>query len=211
MNIGIIGATGKAGQLILQEAITRGHDVTAIVRNAAKVTADVTILERDVLTLTKDDLNGFDAIVNAFNAAPGEETKHIEVGRHLINVLAGSKTRLFVVGGAGSLFVDAEHTVRVMETPDFPEAYYPTASNMGKNLIELQGQQDVTWTYLSPAGFFDPSGQRTGTYTIGGEQMILNAKGESYISYADYAIAVVDELENAQHLNERFSVVGEQG
>jgi len=80
MNIGIIGATGKAGQLILQEAITRGHDVTAIVRNAAKVTADVTILERDVLALTKDDLNGFDAIVNAFNAAPGEETKHIEVG-----------------------------------------------------------------------------------------------------------------------------------
>ncbi len=98
-----------------------------------------------------------------------------------------------------------------METPDFPEAYYPTASNMGKNLIELQGQQDVTWTYLSPAGFFDPNGKRTGAYAVGGEQMILNANGESYISYADYAIAVVDELEKGHHLNERFSVVGEQG
>ncbi len=125
-------------------------------------------------------------------------------------MLAGSKTRLFVVGGAGSLFVDAEHTVRVMETPDFPEAYYPTASNMGKNLIELQGQQDVTWTYLSPAGFFDPNGKRTGAYAVGGEQMILTQRGKLH-QLRGLRHRCSDELENAQYLNERFSVVGEQG
>ena len=211
MKIAIIGASGKAGSLILKEAVERGHEVTVIVRNAAKVDNNqVTVVEKNIFDVTSQDLVNFDVVVNAFNAAPGQEHQHVEAGKVLIEALKGAKnTKLVVVGGAGSLFVNDEKTVRVMETPDFPEAYLPTAVNMGKNLEELQSTSGIQWTYISPAGFFDPAGKRTGSYQKGKDQLILNTKGESYISYADYAIAVLDEIENPQHKNERFSVVGE--
>ncbi|MED4452013.1 NAD(P)-dependent oxidoreductase [Metabacillus fastidiosus] len=211
MKIGVIGASGKAGSLILKEAVERGHEVTAIVRNAEKVKeANIEVIEKNIFDLNSQDMEQFDVVVNAFNAAPGEEHQHIEAGKVLIEVLKGApKTRLIVVGGAGSLFVDEAKTIRVMNTPDFPEAYFPTASNMGKNLEELQNTSGIQWTYISPAGFFDPEGKRTGSYQKGKDQLTLNSKGESYISYSDYAIAVLDEIENPQYKNERFSVVGE--
>ncbi len=211
MKIGIIGASGKAGSLILQEAVERGHDVTAIVRDASKVTnKQVTVVEKNIFDIKSRDIEAFDAIVNAFNAAPGQELQHVEAGRVLIEALKGAQdTRLVVVGGAGSLYVDEVKKVRVLETPDFPEAYFPTASNMATNLQELKDTSDIKWTYISPAGFFNPEGKRTGSYTKAGEVLTLNSKDESYISYADYAIAVLDEVENAEHINQRFSVVGE--
>ncbi|MGG3799589.1 NAD(P)-dependent oxidoreductase [Metabacillus fastidiosus] len=211
MKIGVIGASGKAGSLILKEAVERGHEVTAIVRNAEKVKeANIEVIEKNIFDLNSQDMEQFDVVVNAFNAAPGEEHQHIEAGKVLIEVLKGApKTRLIIVGGAGSLFVDEAQTVRVMDTPDFPEAYFPTASNMAKNLEELQNTSGIQWTYISPAGFFDPEGKRTGSYQKGKDQLTLNSKGESYISYSDYAIAVLDEIENPQYKNERFSVVGE--
>ncbi|MBD8006731.1 NAD(P)-dependent oxidoreductase [Bacillus norwichensis] len=211
MKIGIIGASGKAGSLILQEAVERGHDVTAIVRDASKVTnKQVTVVEKNIFDIKSRDIEAFDAIVNAFNAAPGQELQHVEAGRVLIEALKGAQdTRLVVVGGGGSLYVDEVKKVRVLETPDFPEAYFPTASNMAANLQELKDTSDIKWTYISPAGFFNPEGKRTGSYTKAGEVLTLNSKDESYISYADYAIAVLDEVENAEHINQRFSVVGE--
>ncbi|MFP7479445.1 NAD(P)-dependent oxidoreductase [Terribacillus saccharophilus] len=211
MKIGIIGASGKAGSLILKEATTRGHEVTALVRNRAKIQEqNVEVVEMDIFNITAEDINKFDVIVNAFNAAPGEEHHHIEAGRILNDALKNAtNTKLLVVGGAGSLYVDEEKTIQVKDTPDFPDAFLPTATNMGKALEELQNTSDFQWTYISPAGMFDPEGKRTGSYKKGKDQLILNSKGESYISYADYAIAVLDEIENPQHLNERFSVVGE--
>lgn len=211
MKIGIIGASGKAGSLILKEAVGRGHEVTAIVRDAAKVdNKQVIIVEKNVFDLQSQDIEKFDVVVNAFNATPGQEHQHIEAGKVLIEALKGApKTRLVVVGGAGSLFVDEAKTVRVMETPDFPESYLPTATSMGENLEELQNTNGIQWTYISPAGFFNPEGKRTGSYKKGGDVLTLNSKGESYISYADYTIAVLDEIENPQHKNQRFSVVGE--
>ncbi|MEW9502079.1 NAD(P)-dependent oxidoreductase [Jeotgalibacillus marinus] len=211
MKIGIIGAGGKAGSLILKEAVGRGHEVTAIVRDAAKVqNQDVAVLVKDLFALKADDVNKFDVVVNSFNAKPGQEHLHVDAGRVLIEVLkVASQTRLIVVGGAGSLFVDEAKSLRVLETPEFPEAYLPTAINMGKNLEELQSISGIQWTYISPAGFFDPEGKRTGSYQKGKDNLILNAKGESYLSYADYAIAVLNEIENPQHKNERFSLVSE--
>lgn len=208
MKIGVIGATGKAGSLITKEAVNRGHEVTAIVRNASKVdNKDVKVLEKDIFDLVASDLEGFDAIVNAFNSAPGEETLHIEAGDKLIGLLKNtSNTRLIVVGGAGSLFVDEEKTVRLVETPDFPEAYIPTASNMLKNLLVLEKTEDLNWTYISPSAFFDPQGERTGSYVAGKDHLLANAKGDSYISFADYAIAVIDEIEQPEHIKERFTV-----
>lgn len=127
MKIGVIGATGKAGQKIVEEALQRGHNVTAIVRSASKVKENITVMEKDVLDLTQEDVKGFDVVVNAFGAPLGQEALHVAVGRHLIAIFNGIATKLFVVGGAGSLFVDPEKTIRVMETPDFPEMFLATA------------------------------------------------------------------------------------
>ncbi|EST52293.1 hypothetical protein T458_15010 [Brevibacillus panacihumi W25] len=210
MKIAIIGASGKAGRLIMEEAVSRGHKVTAIVRDAAKVqNPQVEVLEKDIFDLKADDLRAFEAVVNAFGAAPGQETLHVKAGRILIEALSGLSTRLVVVGGAGSLYVDEEQATRVMDTPDFPKEYYATAFNQGQNLQDLQQSTSVEWTFISPAAFFDPQGKRTGTYQKGKDRLITNKKGQSYISYADYAIAVVDELEHPEHRNTRFTVVGE--
>lgn len=211
MKIGIIGASGKQGSLILKEALERGHEATAIVRNASKAKEQgAKVLEKDIFDIKAEDIKGFDIVVNAFNAAPGQEKLHIEAGRVLMEALKGApNTRLIVVGGAGSLFVDASKSVRLLDTPDFPAAYLPTAANAAENLKELKASKGIKWTYISPAAFFDPAGKRTGSYVEGEEMVILNSKGNSYISYADFAIAVVDEAESAKHVNKRFTVVGE--
>ncbi|RNB84579.1 NAD(P)-dependent oxidoreductase [Brevibacillus fluminis] len=210
MKIAVIGATGKAGKQIVKEAVERGHEVTAIVRDRSKLDAtNVALLEKDVFSLTTADLQAFDVVVNAFGAGPGNEHLHVEAGRVLIEALKGTNTRLIVVGGAGSLFVDEAKTLRVMETPDFPAIYLATAQNQGKNLQDLQATESLNWTFISPSAFFDPEGKRTGSYRKGKDHLLVNAKGNSYVSYADYAIALVDEIENPQHRNERFTVVGE--
>ncbi|MCJ8014693.1 NAD(P)-dependent oxidoreductase [Paenibacillus sp. KQZ6P-2] len=211
MKIAVIGASGKAGNLIYQEAVNRGHEVTAIVRNASRLQGEhPSVIEKDLFHLTSEDLKPFDVVVNSFQAPPGSEHLHVEAGRALIQALKGApNAKLFVVGGAGSLFADEAKTLKVMDTPDFPAIYYPTASNQGKNLEDLQKSEGITWTFLSPSAFFDPEGKRTGSYKVGKDHLLTNSKGESYISYADYAIAVLDEIENPKHLNERFTIVGE--
>lgn len=198
MKIGIVGATGKAGSLILQEAAHRGHDVTAIVRDASKLQdKSIPVIEKDIFDLKREDLQSFDVIVNAFGAPLGEEQAHVDVGRVFIQALKGTKTRFIVVGGAGSLFVDESKTVRLMDTPDFPEIVKPTAKGQGRNLQELLQTTDLIWTFVSPSAFFDAQGKKTGAYKVGED------------SYADFAIAIVDEIENPKHLNKRFTVVGE--
>lgn len=212
MKIGIIGATGKAGNLILKEALKRGHGVTAIVRNSQKVeNPDVPVLEKDVFSLGPEDLAPFDVVVNAFGVPPEKAEQHIEAGRLLINALKETpKTRLIVVGGAGSLFVDEARTTRLAETPEFPEAFKSIASGQSQNLADLESSEGIQWTFLSPAAFFDPEGRRTGRYQKGDDGFIVNSKGKSYISYADYAIALVDEIESGEHKNKRFTVVSEK-
>ena len=211
MKIGIIGATGKVGSLISKEAIDRGHQVTAIVRNASRLAdKNVDILEKDIFELTSEDFKPFDVVVNAFGAPAGKEELHVKAGRSLINAVKGTpNTRLIVVGGAGSLFVNEEKTIRLFETPEFPKEFIATALNQGKNLEDLQGSSGIKWTFISPAAFFNPAGKRTGSYKKGKDNLIVNTKGESYVSYADFAIAVVDEIENPEHINERYTIVSE--
>ncbi|MEC0698221.1 NAD(P)-dependent oxidoreductase [Bacillus haynesii] len=211
MKIGIIGASGKAGSMILKEASERGHEVTAIVRSASKVAnSGAAVIEKDIFDLAAADIKGLDVVVNAFGAAPGQEHLHVEAGRKLIELFKQvPETRLIVVGGAGSLYVDKEKTTQLYNTPEFPKEYLPTAKNQGQNLQDLKEAEGLKWTFISPAAFFNPEGKRTGSYQKGQENLIVNTAGESYISYADYAIAVVDEAEKGEHINERFTVVGE--
>ena len=114
-----------------------------------------------------------------------------------------------IVGGAGSLYVNAEHTVCVADGPDFPDSFKPLANAMAKALSELRERKDVKWTYISPAADFRADGEKTGKYILGGEELTLNSKGESIISYADYAVAMIDEIEKGNHIGQRISVVGE--
>lgn len=214
MKIGIIGATGKAGRLILKEAKSRGHEVTAIVRNSQKLPdgEDVAVLEKDIFHLDSNDLKQFDIVVNAFGVPPEKAEQHVDAGRSLIKALKEAEnTRLLVVGGAGSLFVDEAKTTRLNETPEFPEVFKAIALNQSQNLADLEQSEGIQWTFLSPAAFFDAEGRRTGHYQIGEDAFLVNKKGKSYISYADYAIAMVDEIENGWHINKRFTVVAEKG
>ncbi|GFN30482.1 NAD(P)-dependent oxidoreductase [Paenibacillus xylaniclasticus] len=211
MKIAVIGATGKAGQAIVKEALERGHEVTAVVRDRSKLPQSaVHVLEKDIFQLQASDLAAFDAVVNAFGATLGQEKQHVEAGRVLIEAMKGApNTRLLVVGGAGSLYVDEARTTRLYDTPEFPEPYLATARNQGQNLFELEQAKDIRWTFVSPSAFFDPAGRRTAAYTAGQDMLLINSQGQSYISYADYAIAIVDEIEHPKHENRRFTVVGE--
>jgi putative NADH-flavin reductase len=175
MKIAIIGATGKAGSFILKEAKERGHDVPAIVRSAAKITdANVNVIEKDIFDLTAADVHSFDVVVNAFGAPAEKEHLHVEAGKKLINVLKEAPdAKLIVVGGAGSLFVDEEKTVRVLETPDFPKEYLPTAQNQGENLLDLQKSEDIQWAFISPSAFFDPEGKKEQVHTNLGKTIFL--------------------------------------
>lgn len=196
---------------LINEAKSRGHQVTAVVRNASKVKdQNVSVIEKDIFDLTAEDFKSIDVVVNAFGASLGEEQAHVDAGHALIEALKGTVTRLIVVGGAGSLFVDESKSVRVIDTPDFPDIFKPTANGQGRNLEELKNTEDINWTFISPSAVFDPEGKRTGAYKAGNDVLLVNSQSESYISYADYAIAVVDEIENAEHVNERFTVVGEK-
>ena len=208
MKIAVICANGKAGRLIVKEAMDRNLDVTAVVRGENKSAAGK-VIAKDLFDLTAADLKGFDAVVDAFGAwTPETLEQHSTTLKHLCDTLSGTDTRLLVVGGAGSLYVNPEHTATVSDGPDFPEMFKPLAAAMAKALGELRQRKDVKWTYISPAGDFQAEGERTGEYILGGEELTLNGKGESVISYADYAIAMVDELVSGKHVQERISAVG---
>lgn len=209
MKTAVICANGKAGRQIVKEAVARNMDVTAVVRGDNQTEAEKA-LKKDLFDLTASDLQGYDVVIDAFGAWT-EDTlpQHSTSLKHLCNILSGTDIRLLVVGGAGSLYVKPEHTVQVSDGPDFPDIFKPLAAAMAKALSELRQRNDVKWTYLSPAGDFQADGERTGKYILAGEELTLNAKGESVISYADYAIAMIDEAENGNHIQQRISVVAE--
>lgn len=210
MKIAVVAANGKAGRLIVSEAVRRGHDVTAVVRGENETEARHALV-KDILALEAGDLAGFDAVVDAFGAwMPETLSQHTETSQHLADLLSGTDARLIVVGGAGSLYVNPEHTLQLVDTPEFPAEFVPLASAQRDELEALRKRDDVRWTFVSPAADFQPDGARTGSYALGGEELILNAAGKSEVSYADYAIAIIDEAERDgadAHVRERIAVV----
>ncbi|MGN0547692.1 MAG: SDR family oxidoreductase [Acutalibacteraceae bacterium] len=209
MKIAVICANGKAGKLIVNEAVNRGLDVTAVVREENQTVAH-NVLKKDLFDLTYSDLKGFDVVVDAFGAWTEDVLpQHSTSLKHLCDILSGTNIRLLVVGGAGSLYVNPEHTAVVSDGADFPPQFLPLAKAQGKALDELRQRNDVKWTFISPAGDFRADGERTGKYILGGEELTLNSKGESVISYADYAIAMIDEAIDGNNIQKRISVVAE--
>lgn len=209
MKIAVVAANGKAGQAIVKEAEERGLDVTAFGRGANKTVAK-SYIQRDIFDLKPADLAGFDAVITAFGAwTPETLPQHSSSLLRLCDLLSGTKTRLLAVGGAGSLYVDEAHSRQLMDTPDFPEDYKPLAGAMAEGLTKLRERRDVQWTYVSPAADFEAEGAKTGKYITAGEVFTCNGKGESFISYADYAAAMVDEVQKGNHLQQRISVLAE--
>ena len=207
LKVAVVAANGRVGKLVVEEATRRGMDVTAVVRGENKTAAEKSLV-KDALELTAADLVGFDAVVDAAGGWTPETIPAItNVAVHLADCVAGTPTRLVVVGGAGSLFVNPEHTATVDQGPDFPEDWKPLSTAHGDALANLSERTNVAWTYVSPAADFQADGERTGEYTLAGEELALNAAGQSTVSYADYAIAIVDLLESGEHVREHVSVV----
>ena len=208
MKIAVVAANGRVAKKVIDEALSRGHEVVAFGRHAENDTPAKEYIQKDLFDLTREDLAGFDAVVDAAGAWTPETFPIIpNAAKHLAGILAGTLVRLVVVGGAGSLFVNPEHTLTVAETPDFPDAFKGVAAAHRQALDFLRTAKDTQWTYISPAGDFQAEGERTGKYILAGEEFTLNSRNESIISYADYAIALVDEIEKGGHSQQRISVV----
>jgi uncharacterized protein len=200
----VVAANGKAGQKIVTELMARGLDVTVAVRQANKTQASQAII-KDLFDLTAADVSNFDVVIDAFGAwAPEALPQHTSSLEHLAAILAPN-ARLLVVGGAGSLYLDASHTTALKDSDGFSEAFKPLASAMGEGLARLR-TLDVDWTYLSPAADFVADGEKKGHYVIEGEVLTTDDKGVSQLSYADYATAVVDIATSGRYHRERVSV-----
>ena len=199
--IAIIGATGRAGSELLEEALRRGHSVTAIARHASKIPPRAGLVTRDVDVNDGDALHaalaGHDAVLSAANFSTLPAAAIIEP------VKKSGVKRLLFVGGAGSLLLPDGS--KVIDSPDFPPAYKSEASAGGVYLDTLRKETVLDWTFLSPSAEFVP-GERTGTFRLGKDHLLVSVEGRSWITFADFAIAMLDEVEHPKHSRQRFTV-----
>jgi len=200
MKIALIGATGNAGSRILAELSRRGHAITAVARHPEKVPAltGVTSLKADANDVAglAAVLKGHDVVISSVHFTASDPRKLVEA------VHASGVSRYLVVGGAGSL--EVAPGVKLIDTPEFPAIYKAEAAAGGVFLDLLRNETGLDWTFLSPSALFVP-GERSGKFRLGGDQLLSNEKGSS-ISFEDYAIALVDEIEKPAHSRQRFTV-----
>ncbi|SNV75386.1 NAD(P)-dependent oxidoreductase [Veillonella rodentium] len=207
MNILVIGANGNAGRLIVEKALKAGHQVTGVVRREGAIEGIPTIV-KDALQLTKQELTQFDVVINATSAfTPETYYLQTDLTLLLVKALANTDTRLIVVGGAGSLYVDEDHTLQLYDTPDFPADYLGLAKAQGNAIDILRKFSNVEWTFFSPAPIFDAEGPESNDYIIGNEEVIVNKDGKPYISYETFTQILVDEINNHKFSRQRFTAV----
>ncbi|MGJ7518160.1 NAD(P)-dependent oxidoreductase [Pseudomonas baetica] len=199
--IAIIGATGRAGSQLLEEALRRGHSVTAIARNTSKIDPREGVVSKAVDALDAAALQaaiaGHDVVISAAHFATLPANAVIGPVKQ-----AGVK-RLLVVGGAGSLLLP--DGTRVIDSAGFPAEYKAEAGAGALFLENLRQEKDLDWTFLSPSAEF-VEGERTGTFRVGKDDLLVSGEGRSWITFADYAIAMLDEVESPKHASQRFTV-----
>ena len=214
-NVLLIGATGFVGSAILNELINRGHKVTAVVRDPEKFASrnGVEVVKEDVTNV--DGIarlaQGKDAVISAYNPGWANPRQYEETLENYPLIVEAAKKagvkRLLIVGGAGTLFV--KPGLRLVDTGTLPEAWLPGVKSLGEFYLNTLMKEDaIDWIFLSPAanlGNLQP-GTRTGHYRMGKDDMLVDEKGDSFISVEDYAMAMVDELETPKHHKERFTV-----
>jgi len=205
MKVVLYGATGNSGQRILQELTSRGHQVTAVARDTSKLPSTVTAVNDDLnnVETIASIITGADVVVSAY-APPQDNTDALVsvTERQIAAVKKAGNVRLIVVGGAGLL--EVAPGVTLIASGYLPEAYLPIAKSHEKALRVLEAS-DIDWTYFSPAAYFEP-GARTGKFRLGTTNLISNEKGDSRISFEDYALALVDEIETPAHVRGQFSI-----
>ncbi|MCW2481121.1 NAD(P)-dependent oxidoreductase [Candidatus Symbiopectobacterium sp. NZEC135] len=200
MKVALIGATGMAGSEILKELVARGHQVTAIARNTTAIPQHDAVTP---LALDVSDRDGLSAALRGHDAAISAVRFQAVEPSHLIEAVSQSGvTRYLVVGGAGSLEVAG---TRLLDTPDFPDAYRPEATRGAEFLAALRQHDELSWSFLSPSALFTP-GPRTGHFRLGKDTLLVDEAGNSAISAGDFSVALVDELEQDNHLKSRFTV-----
>ena len=211
MKIALIGATGFVGSKVLAEALQRGHQVTALLRDAAKLPAQagVTPIGLDITDAAAlgRAIEGHDAVVSAFNAPRGNPAfaeLYLQGVRAIVDGVkrAGVK-RVLLVGGAGSLYVAPG--VQLVDTPQFPAEYRTEAQAAREALNLIRAETGLDWSFVSPAPILAP-GQRTGRFRLGGDDVLMNGAQPGNISVEDLAVAIVDELEAPRHLRQRFTL-----
>ena len=199
--IAVIGATGRAGSQLLEKALRRGHSVTAIARDTSKLAARAGVVSQSLDVLDAPALQaavaGHDLVISAAHFAS------IPASAVIGPVKAAGVKRLLVVGGAGSLLLPDGS--RVIDAPDFPAEYKAEASAGAMFLDALRQEQQLDWTFLSPSALF-VEGERTGRFRLGRDELLVSAEGKSWITFADYAIALLDEVEQPAHSRQRFTV-----
>jgi putative NADH-flavin reductase len=208
MKVALYGATGQAGSRILKELVSRGHEVIAIARNPASLTerGPHVLVRKDDLSDPKSiaaAIEGAEAVVSAYGPPKDDVDAIVGVTERLVEAVSQRPgTRLVVVGGAGGLNVAPG--VTLLESGYLPEAFHPIVKAHIKTFNVLRASK-IDWTYFAPAAYFEP-GKRTGKFRLGKDELIANAQQESRISMEDYAIALVDELEQPKHRRQRFSI-----
>ena len=215
MKIALIGATGFVGTPLVAELLQRGHQVTALVRNPARLAAQPLLtakaLDADDADAVAAAVRGQDAVISAFNPGWDAPDLYAQFMKGSAAIVAGvaqaGVKRLLVVGGAGSLFVAPG--VQMVDTPEFashvPANIVPGAKAARDALTALRGNTVLDWTFLSPPAMLAP-GERTGRYRVGGEDLLMAGAAPAGISVADLAVALVDELETPRHVRARFTV-----
>ncbi|GGM74511.1 NAD-dependent epimerase [Longimycelium tulufanense] len=208
MRIVLFGATGRIGSRVLAEAVRRGHEVTAVARDTGGLVERAGVTVRGGSVYDKDFVaevvSGADLVIGAISTRRSPEGTLVDAVRLLLDVTRTAGVRVLFVGGAGSLEVAAGR--QLVDAPDFPGAYKPEALAHRDALEVLRGEGgEVDWSYLSPAAEIAP-GARTGKFHLGGDELLVDDKGESRISMEDYAVALLDEAERPAHTRQRFTV-----
>jgi uncharacterized protein len=211
MKIGVIGATGKAGRAVVAQALARGHDATAIVRNPAKAAeilgGDVPVLARDAFELTAEDLRAFDVVVNAFATAPQDAGRHVDLARELVELTGGKESpRLVFILGAGSLRTGADHHLLVEDLRQLPgaDAWVSIPENQLRELEYLRSVTDADWVGVSPSAQFEPGEARA--VALGIDDLLVAGDGTSHTTTGTMAVAILDEIEHPAHRRQRFTV-----
>jgi putative NADH-flavin reductase len=201
MKIALIGATGNVGSKILAELLDRGHDVTGIVRHPEKLQPHPRLIGK------RGDINDEDALAQLLSGhdAVISSVRFVSSDPHILlrAVKGAGVERVLVVGGAGSL--EVAPGVQLVDDPKFPKEYRGEALAGREFLNVLREEQELDWTFLSPSALFLP-GERTGKFRLGMDQLLKDANGQSMISHEDFAIALIDELEQPSHSHQRFTV-----
>lgn len=207
MKMMIIGANGRLGSILCREACDRGHEVTAVVLcGEVRENRVRQIIEKDLFSLTREDVLPYDVVIFSYGTSlKADPVSNRRAAEHLISICSKTSVTLLYVGGSGSLYTDETHETRVYETDEHPEFLREISEEMTRGLEAFERSKHLRWCYLCPSIEFDSEGLRTGNVQIGKDEVLYGRSGKSRISYADFAVVVLDEAENGTHTGERIT------